>query len=217
MNIEQARFNMIEQQIRPWDVLDLDVLALLGEIRREEFVPAAWRSLAFADMEIPLGHGESMMAPKMEARIMQEMAIRPDDTVLEIGTGSGYLTALLAARAKLVHSIDIVGEFSAQAHARLIAHRLDNVKLVTADASRGWSQAAPYSAIILTGSTPVLPDAFKRDLTIGGRLFAILGDSPAMTAVRITRVSESAWTTDHLFETDIKPLVNALQPERFVF
>ncbi len=217
MNIDKARFNMIEQQIRPWDVLNLEVLDLLKEIRREEFVPAQWQSLAFADLEIPLGHDQAMMSPKLEARILQEMTVQPDDHVLEVGTGSGYLTALLAARAKQVHSIDIIAEFTAQANARLLAHGIHNVKLITADASRGWSQAAPYNVIVLTGSTPVLPEAFKRDLAIGGRLFAIIGDAPAMSAVRMTRVSESTWTTDHLFETDVKPLINALQPERFVF
>ena len=176
MNIEQVRFNMIEQQIRPWDVLDLSILDLLKIVKREEYVPAALRELAFFDLEIPLGHNEFMMTPKMEARILQEMTIRKTDSILEVGTGSGYLTALLAALAKHVYSVDVVAEFSAQAGARLIAHDVRNVSLQTGNAASGWAQHAPYDVIVLTGSVPVLPDEFRQQLTVGGRLFAVVGD-----------------------------------------
>ncbi len=217
MNIEQARFNMIAQQIRPWDVLDQGVLDLLEQVRREAFVPTAWRELAFADTEIPLGHDEVMMTPKMEARILQELAIRPEDRILEVGTGSGYLTALLAASGGHVTSIDIHPDFTAQAQARLLACDITNVSLVTGDAALGWASQTPWQAIVLTGSTPVLPDTFLQQLAIGGRLFAIVGDAPAMQAQRITRTTEQSWRTETLFETCIRPLVHAQQPQRVVF
>ena len=216
-NIEQARFNMIEQQIRPWGVLNLDILDLLKVVKREEYVPPALRELAFFDMEIPLGHDESMLTPKMEARILQELSIKKTDNVLEVGTGSGYLTALLATLAKYVYSVDIVAELSTQAGAKLIAHNIQNVSLQTGNAASGWAQHAPYDVIILTGSVPFLPDEFRQQMAIGGRLFAVVGDSPAMHAQRITRVSAAQWLSQDLFETDIKPLRHAVQPERFVF
>lgn len=218
MNIEHARFNMIAQQIRPWDVSNPKVLDLLDKLKREEFVPSALRSLAFVDMEIPIGHGESMMAPKMEARILQELNIMPTDRVLEVGTGSAYLTALLAALAQHVTSVDIVPEFAIQARAKLLAHHITNVSLETGDAASSWS-AAPhhYDVIVLTGSTPCLPQDLLNLLNISGRLFAIIGDAPAMLAQCITRTQAQQWTTRNLFETQVKPLQNALHPERFVF
>lgn len=217
MQTELARFNMIAQQIRPWDVRDQQVLDLLDTIKREQFVPTAWKPMSFVDMEIPLGHDETMMSPKMEARIVQEMRITATDTVLEIGTGSGYLTALLAGCAQQVISVDIISEFTIQAAAKLLANGIDNIRLTTGDGAQGWSRNAPYQVIVLTGSTPLLPKQFLHDLTIGGRLFAIVGDSPAMIAQRITRIAENNWHTEHLFETDVRPLRNALQPERFIF
>lgn len=217
MDIEQARFNMVEQQIRPWDVLDLEVLDLLSQVKREEYVPETYRTLAFVDMEIPLGHGEAMLSPKMEARILQEIHLKKTDRVLEVGTGSGYTTALLAHQADHVFSVEIVPEFKAEAERKLKAHELNNVTLDVGDAARGWGKHGPYDAIVLTGSVPVLPQEFLKSLKVGGRLFAIVGDAPAMQAQLVTCVAEGAYNTVVLFETCVAPLKNALQPERFVF
>lgn len=217
MNIEHTRFNMIAQQIRPWDVSNQKVLALLEKVKREEYVPSALRSLAFVDMEIPIGHGEFMMAPKMEARILQELDIQPNDLILEIGTGSGYLTALLAALGQHVTSVDIIPEFTTQARAKLLAHHIANVSLETGDAALDWPSHNAYDVIVLTGSTPILPQSLLNLLSLQGRLFAVTGDAPAMTAQCITRVDSKNWVTRNLFETVIKPLQHAAQPERFVF
>jgi protein-L-isoaspartate(D-aspartate) O-methyltransferase len=217
MDIEQARFNMVEQQIRPWDVLNLEVLDLLSQVKREEYVPEIYRTLAFVDMEIPLGHGEAMLSPKMEARILQEIGLKKTDRVLEVGTGSGYMTALLAHQAGHVFSVEIVPEFKAEAERKLKAHELNNVTLDVGDAARGWGKHGPYDAIVLTGSVPVLPEEFLKSLKAGGRLFAIVGDAPAMEAQLVTCVAEGVFNTAVLFETCVAPLKNALQPERFVF
>ena len=217
MDIEKARFNMVEQQIRPWDVLDQRVLDLLFQVRREEYVPPTYRTLAFVDMEIPLGHGEVMMSPKMEARIVQELALKKTDNVLEVGTGSGYLTALLAHQALHVYSVEIAPEFKKQAEQKVKAHGITNVTLDVGDAARGWGRHGPYDVIVLTGSTPVLPDAFLTSLKPGGRLFAIVGDAPVMEAKLVTCVTPGVFNTVKLFETSIAPLNNAVQPERFVF
>ena len=215
--LQRARFNMVEQQIRPWEVLDQQVLDLLFAVRREEFVPEQYRSLAFVDMEIPLGHGEKMLAPKLEARMLQELAIKPTDRVLEVGTGSGYMTALLAKRGAHVTSVEIIPEFSAQAAARLAAHGITNITLEAGDAARGWSKHAPYDAILLTGSVPVLADAFEQSLNPGGRLLAVVGEAPVMEARLITCAAGGACNALGLFETCIPALRNAPQPERFVF
>lgn len=219
MDIEQARFNMVEQQIRPWDVLDQDVLDLLHQLRREDFVPEQYRALAFSDMEIPLGHGEAMLSPKLEARMLQEVGVKAGDQVLEVGTGSGYMTALLAhtAHLGLVRSVEVVPEFTARAEAILKQHGITNVVLEVGDAARGWQQGGPYNVIVLTGSVPVLPEAFQASLKVGGRLFAVVGEAPAMEAQLVTRVAEDAYRTTNLFETVIPPLKNAMQPQRFVF
>ncbi|MCL4470399.1 MAG: protein-L-isoaspartate O-methyltransferase family protein [Sulfuricella sp.] len=219
MDVEQARFNMVEQQIRPWDVLDQDVLDLLRELRREDFVPEEHRSLAFSDMEIPLGHGEVMLSPKFEATILQEAGVKAGDRVLEVGTGSGFMTALLARMANrgLVRSVDIVPEFVARAEAILKRHGINNVVLEVGDAAQGWPQGGPYDIVVLTGSVPVLPAAFLASLKVGGRLFAVVGEAPVMEARLITRVTEDAYRTANLFETVIPPLKNAMQPQRFVF
>jgi protein-L-isoaspartate(D-aspartate) O-methyltransferase len=215
--VERARFNMVEQQIRPWDVLDQEVLDLLFTVRREEFVPAQYHSLAFVDMEIPLGHGETMLAPRLEARMLQELAVRPGDRILEVGTGSGYMTALLAKRGGHVYSVEIIPEFSTQAAARLEAHGITNVTLEVGDAARGWDRHAPYDVIVLTGSVPVLADAFQRSLYPGGRLLAVVGEAPVMEARLITCAAGGACNSTGLFETCIPALRNAPQPERFVF
>jgi len=217
MDIEQARFNMVEQQIRPWDVLNPHVLDLLFKLRREDFVPEARRALAFVDMEIPLGHGESMWTPKLEARVLQELALQSTDRVLEIGTGSGYFAALLAAQAAEVVSVDICGDFTASAAGKLRAHGIANVHLHTADASRDWPDDAGFDAIVLTGSTPILSDAFRRRLRVGGRLFAITGSVPVMQAQLVTCTAPGAFRIVTLFETCVAPLVNAPHPAAFVF
>ncbi|HQU49310.1 MAG TPA: protein-L-isoaspartate O-methyltransferase [Casimicrobiaceae bacterium] len=216
MDAEQARFNMVEQQIRPWEVLDPVVLDLLFTVRREEFVPAAYRSLAFGDFEIPIGEGESMWTPKLEARALQELALRRGDAVLEIGTGSGYLTALAASLAGHVTSVEIHAPFSRDAAERLRRAGIDNVELAVGDGSRGFGTGT-YDAILLTGSTPILHDAFFRQLKPGGRLFAIVGDAPAMTAKLFRWSAPGACVATSLFETVVKPLVNAPEPARFAF
>ncbi len=217
MDVERARFNMIEQQIRPWEVLDQQVLDLLFRARREDYVPAQYRGLAFADMEIPLGHGEKMLQPKLEARMLQELALKNTDQILEVGTGSGYMTALLASLGGHVYSVEIIPEFSAAAAARLKSHDVGNVTLEIGDAARGWAKHGPYDAIVLTGSVPVLPEAFQKSLKRGGRLIAVVGDPPVMEAQLITCVADGVYNSIGLFETCIAPLKNALQPERFVF
>jgi len=217
MDWERARFNMIEQQIRPAEVLDQDVLDSLYAVRREEFVPEVHRALAFSDIQIPLGDGEAMMQPRIEARILQELAVKPNDKVLEIGTGSGYMTALLAHRARHVVSVEINPRLKAFGESNLRATGVKNVTLELGDGARGWAGHAPYDVIVLTGSTPLLPEEFLQQLTVGGRLFAIVGDPPVMSARLVTCVGEGSYNTIDIFETSIAPLKNALQPERFVF
>lgn len=216
MDFEQARFNMVEQQIRTWDVLDQDILDLLFVVRREDFVPAAHRSLAFADLELPLGDGERMWTPKMEARVLQELDLLPGDAVLEIGTGSGYLTALLSSLAGQVTSVEINPRLLTEAKAKLARASCLNVRLQQGDGARGWAHEA-YDVIVLTGSTPVLSDSWHRQLRPGGRIFAVVGDPPAMRAGIARWTAPDAIATEQLFETVILPLTNAAQPERFVF
>jgi protein-L-isoaspartate(D-aspartate) O-methyltransferase len=217
MDMEQARYNMVEQQIRPWDVLDQEVLDLLFKVRREDFVPEAHQALAFVDMEIPLGHGQSMWPPRLEARVLQELALRPTDRVLEIGTGSGYFTALLATQAAAVVSVDIVLEFTASATRKLRAHGFENVTLHSGDGARDWPDEASFDVIVLTGSTPLLSEAFRRRLNVGGRLFAIVGEAPVMQAQLITCTAPDAARSVTLFETCLAPLLNAPHPALFVF
>lgn len=217
MNLEQTRFNMVEQQIRPWDVLDPEVIKLLFELRREEFVPAAYRSLAFVDMEIPLGHGEVMLTPKMEARILQELQVSNTDKILEIGSGSGYLTSLLAKKGGHVCSIEIIPELNMIAEQNLRAHDITNVTLEVGDASHGWPEKGPYDVIVLTGSTPVLPEEFQNSLTVGGRLFVVEGCAPVMNAVLIRCEDKGVYSKVCLFETCIPALRNAQQKNQFIF
>lgn len=219
MNFEQARFNMIEQQIRPWNVLDPTVLKLLSIVRREDFVPDAQRELAFADLEIPLGTkpGQTMLAPKIEARMLQELALKVTDTVLEIGSGSGYMAALLAAKAEFVYSVDIDPALVELARRNLTRAGVANVSVDLGDAAQGWPLYAPYDAIVVSASMPVLPEALLRQLKIGGRLVAIVGEAPAMQVQLVTRSEENAFTTNVVFETVAAPLINAPQHEKFVF
>jgi protein-L-isoaspartate(D-aspartate) O-methyltransferase len=217
MNMAQARHNMIEQQIRPWEVLDQRVLELIDGLPRDKFVPTAYLKLAYADINVPLEHGQVMMPPKVEARMLQALDIKDSDTILEVGTGSGYVTALLARSGKQVFSVDIYPDFVDSAARKLAEAGISNVTLESGDAVAGWDRHGPYDAIAITGSLPALPDSFPQSLKIGGRLFVITGQAPVMQARLITRTTEQGWTDQVLFETVLPPLVNAPQPQRFVF
>jgi len=217
MSVQQSRFNMIEQQIRPWDVLDGAVLALLAKLPREDFVPKQYLGLAFADLEIPLGDGQLMLSPKMEGRILQSLEIKKTDKVLEIGTGSGYLTALLALQAKHVDSVELNAKISKQAAKNIAAQGIENVNLLVADGVHGLAANAPYDVIVFTGSTPLLNTQVERQLAVGGRMFVVVGDAPAMEATLITRISADNFKTDVLFETCHPAILNAPQAEKFAF
>jgi len=214
MNLERARTNMVEQQIRTWEVLDQDVLDLLYTVPREEFVPASCRNLAFTDMEIPIGEGEKMWAPKMEARVLQELAPKRSDRVLEIGTGSGYLTALLAHRAAQVYSVELRPALAAFGQANIARHGVDNVTLEVGDGARGYPKWGPYDIIVLTGSVPVVPRALLESLAPGGRAFAVVGEAPVMAAKILTGGAADGIA---LFETLLAPLANCERPSRFTF
>jgi len=217
MNIEQARFNMIEQQIRPWDVLDQEVLGLLAVVKREHFVPVAYQALAFADFEIPLPAGQQMLSPKVEARVLQELAVKKHESVLEIGTGSGYMAALLAHRAQHVLTVDILPELTTFAKDNFASNGVTNVEAVTGDAALGWPAQAPYDVICVSGGLPLLPPEMLNQLKIGGRLSAFVGMRPVMTAQIVTRVSETEFRVAEVFDTYVPPLVNAIEPSRFHF
>ena len=215
--LEQARFNMVEQQIRPWQVLDPAVLHTLQHIARELFVPAAYQALAYTDIEIPLGHGQAMVAPRIDARLMHDVALKPSDKVLEIGTGSGYLTALLADRSHHVVSLEINPELHARARANLQGAGISNVDLRMADGSAGASDAGPFDAIVLGGSVYEVPQALLDQLKVGGRLIAIVGEEPVMQATLYTRTSASAWDHKVLWDTTAPRLLGFKQPSRFTF
>jgi protein-L-isoaspartate(D-aspartate) O-methyltransferase len=217
MNLEQARFNMVEQQIRTWEVLDQGVLDLMSIVKREEFVPAGWRNLAFADAEIPLGHGATMFAPKIEAHALQALQLKRHEKVLEIGAGSGYMAALLAAHADHVWSLEIVPELAAMARDNLARHGIGNVSVETGDGVRGLPAHAPYDAIMVSAALPAVPQELLAQLKVGGRLFAIVGAAPVMTAQVITRVSEDGYRSVKLFETLVDPLQNAPAAAQFTF
>ncbi|HUQ27503.1 MAG TPA: protein-L-isoaspartate O-methyltransferase [Usitatibacter sp.] len=217
MNIEQARFNMVEQQIRTWEVLDPQVLDLLFQLKREAFVPPEHAGLAFADLEIPLGHGEAMLQPKVEARIVQELELKPTENVYEVGTGCGYLTALLASRARHVTSAEIHPDLQERAAANLRAAGIRNVTLLQGDSARAPLAESAFDVIVLGGSTPILPQSFLDRLAPGGRLFAVVGDAPVMKAVLVRQPAAGAFQHLEIFETMLKPLANAAQPPRFRF
>jgi protein-L-isoaspartate(D-aspartate) O-methyltransferase len=217
MNLEQARFNMIEQQIRPWDVLDETILTTFGFIPREAFVPPDYKALAFADVEIPLGNGESMMHPRVEARMLQALSVSRDDNCLEIGTGSGFVTACLAHLSKHVDSVDIYEEFTRQAEERLLHQALKNYSLHTGDALRDWVSSQLYNVIVVTGSVPAYLPRFEEQLAPGGRLFMVVGTAPAMQATLITRQPDGEFSRTVLFETSLKPLVGAASGSSFTF
>ena len=217
MNIEQARFNMIEQQIRPWNVLDQDVLDLLMAVKREQFVPAAYKGLAFADTEIPLGEGESMFTPKMDARILQELQVKKHETVLEIGAGSGYMAALLAQCARHVTTVEISPQLKAMAEKNLADAGVNNVAVELGNGASGWASGAPYDVIVISGALEVLPEAFLKQVKVGGRIAAIVGHAPVLSCNIITRVSEDAYDTVSVFETNVKPLRAAPATSHFTF
>lgn len=226
MDMEKARQNMIEQQIRTWEVLDQSVLDLLEVVKREEFVPPAYRLLTFIDMEIPLkidtgggayDSGERMLTPKMEARLLQELMLRAHENVLEIGAGSGYMAALLAHKAQHVLSVEIDEQLQRFGAANLARAGVRNVALERGDGARGWKARAPYDAILVSGSLPALPDEMLAQLKIGGRLAAIVGDDPVMSAQIVTRVSDTGFDTLRIFETNVQPLRNAWRPSSFRF
>lgn len=217
MNLEQARFNMIEQQIRPWNVLDTDVLELLTIVKREQFLPANQQSLAFMDTELPLADGSLMLSPKMEARIVQEVAIKKHENALVVGAGTGYLPALLAFHARQVTCVESSAVVHAVANKNLQREAVSKVHLELGDAAKGWSKGAPYDVIVVTGSMQLLPEALKQQLNIGGRLFVILGSDPVMTAYLITRMSETEFVSTSLFETSVALVPHAEQLSSFSF
>ena len=216
MDFEHARFNMIEQQVRPWEVLDLRVLDVLRGIKREDYVPPQYRNMAFADLPLPLERGQTMMRPVVEGRMLQAVATRPEDTVLEIGTGSGFITACLAELGREVTSLDIDPEFIRVARPRLECPECANVRLEVADAVLAWEPGRRFDVICVTGAVHVVPERFKAWLAPGGRLFAVRGLAPAMEAVLITRVGESTFEEQSLFETDLPYLTHAAPPRQFV-
>lgn len=215
IDFEQARFNMIEQQIRPWEVLDTNVLNLLQEIHREDFVSQEHRGLALADLNVPLAHDQVMMTPKMEARLLQAVELKDTDSVLEIGTGSGYLTALMSRFASNVDSIDLYGDFIAEATTRLKSYGIDNVNLAESDYFGDWKYDKPYDVIVLTGSLPTLDTSIQENLAIGGRLFVVVGEAPVMEALLTRRVGDSDYATEVILETELPALVGANPPSSF--
>jgi protein-L-isoaspartate(D-aspartate) O-methyltransferase len=217
MNIEQARFNMIEQQIRPWNVLDTDILDLLHVVKREHFVPAAYQNLAFADAEIPLPGGEAMLNPKLEARILQEIGLKKHESVLEIGSGSGYMAALMAHRAAKVTTVEIKQDIKELAEQNLAKNGISNVKVELGNGAQGWNQGAPYDVIVISGALEVLPEVFLKQVKVGGRIAAIVGQPPAMEFNIITRTGDTTWNTVKLFETNVKYLSGAQAVSHFQF
>ena len=220
MDFEKARFNMVEQQVRPWDVLNPRVLDVISEIPRENFAPDEYKNLAYVDTSIPLGSYEeqpcNMAHPIIDGRILQELDIDDEDLILEIGTGSGYLTACLAKLGRHVDSVDINEDMTAMAEKNLQALGINNVNLSTGDASKTWEQKRNYDVIAITAAMKTIPTSYKKLLKTGGRLFVVTGDAPAMTAYRVTRTDENKWTTEELFETSIEPMIQPVK-QTFTF
>ena len=217
MNVEQARFNMIEQQIRPWDVLDTAVLSLLATVRREDFMPARYKALAFVDCEVPLPDGQCMLVPRVEARLLQETHVQRHERVLEVGAGSGFMAALLAHRAQSVLTLEISPTLAALAAQNLSHAGVLNAQVREMDGSAGLPGEAPFDAIVLSGSVSEVPRRLLEQLKLGGRLLAIVGDEPVMQAQRITRLSESAFQTVKLFDTVAPRLRGFGETSRFIF
>jgi len=217
MNVEQARFNMIEQQIRPWDVLDTSVLTLLSVVRREDFVPAANKGQAFMDLEIPLGHGRHLLAPRVEARLVQDLNLSKNDSVLHIGAANGYVTALLAHKARRVIGLESDAALAATARANLRAASVNNAEIVQADGAVGFPSQAPFDAILLAGSVAAVPQALLDQLKVGGRLLAIVGQEPVMQATLYTRIADGQFSSQALFDTIAPRLAGFTEPSRFHF
>jgi protein-L-isoaspartate(D-aspartate) O-methyltransferase len=217
MNVEQARFNMIEQQIRPWDVLDDGVLSLLAVVKREDFVPSDYKSLAFVDTEVPLPEGECMLAPRVEARLLQELQVQRHEKVLEVGTGSGYVAALLGHKAQQVHTMEIKPTLAKLAVQHLKKAAVFNVTVHQADGSVGLPAEEPFDAILLSGSVAEVPQALLQQLKPGGRLVAIVGQLPVMVAERITRTADGRFEREALFDTVAPRLIGFSEPPRFKF
>ncbi len=217
MNLKQARFNMIEQQIRPWDVADADVLHLLSIVKREDFVPLAHKALAFVDMEIPLGYGQCMLAPRLEARMLQDAAVQKNEKVLEIGAGSGFMAALLAHRAQRVISLEIIPELAEMARTNLQKAGIHNAEVRQFDGSKGAPGEGPFDVIMLSGSVAEVPQGLLAHLKIGGRLVAIVGDEPVMRATIVTRTGEAAFKTTQPWDTVVPRLLNFPEPSPFHF
>jgi len=217
MNIEQARFNMIEQQIRPWDVLDPEVLALLTIVKREDFVPVAYRALAFVDTEVPLPGGQNMLAPRVEARLLQELAVHKHERVLEVGAGSGYMAALLAHRAQHVTTLEVLPELAKLAAENLKRAAVMNASVRAADGSRGLAGEAPFDVIVLSGSIAEVPQGLLGQLKVGGRLIAIVGQQPVMRATLVTRSGEHGFASVELFDTVATRLTGFDEPAKFSF
>lgn len=225
MNIDQARFNMVEQQVRTWEVLDARVLEVLQQVPREDFVPARYTQLAFADLNIPLGQDQIMMRPVVEGRMLQTLDLQGNESVLEIGTGSGFITACLATLAASVHSVEYYESFTKQAQEKLRewdhARADANIKLFTGDVMGDWEPGQQYDVIVVTGSVPELPQRFVQWLRPGGRLFVVIGESPLMEAVVFTRsnseASDQELQSESFFETDLPPLIHSTRPEPFKF
>jgi protein-L-isoaspartate(D-aspartate) O-methyltransferase len=221
MDYNQARFNMVEQQVRPWDVLDPRVLNVIGNIPRELFTPEDCRQLAYADTRIPIGEFEGrtshMLNPVVEGRLLQSLAITEDDTILQIGTGTGYIAACLATLGRHVDSVDINPDMTAMAEKNLARLEITNITLSTGDGSSKWEQKQYYDCIAIMGSMPEVPEFYKKALKQGGRMFVVVGDAPVMKALLVTRIGKNEWTLDELFETSIDSLINAERPAQFEF
>jgi len=215
MNIEQARFNMIEQQIRPWDVLDPSVLSLLAAVRREDFVPQAYRGMAFMDIELPLGNGRIEPAPRVEARFVQDLNLSKHDTVLQIGVGTGYITALLAHKAQRVTALDAQADLVATARTNLRNAGINNAEVIHDAGANGLPGQAPFDAILLTGSVAVVPQALLDQLKEGGRLLAIVGHEPIMHATLFTRVANGQFTRQELVDINAPRLEGFAEPSQF--
>lgn len=212
MDFEQARFNMVEQQIRPWDVLDQDVLESLMLVKRELFVAPEQQALAFAETELPIGKGQTMWEPKIEGKAMQALRIKSTDSVLEIGTGSGFMAALMATRAEWVRTLEIDRDLARKAHDNLVRVGVDNVIVEEADGSAGWPERAPYDVILASGAVEEIPQAWRDQLKPGGRLFAFVGKAPAMVATLVTRHADGSFMTESLFEYVVPALRMAQKP-----
>ncbi len=220
MDFEKARFNMVEQQVRPWDVLDPRVLAIISEIPREQFAPDEYKNLAYVDTRIPLGRYEdqpcNMANPIIDGRILQEMDIQDEDLILEIGTGSGYLTACLASLGRHVDTVDINEDLTAMAEKNLNKLGIKNVNLASGDASKTWEQKRNYDVIVISAAMKAIPTSYKKLLKPGGRMFVVIGDAPAMTAHRIIRTGKNKWSDEKLFETSIEPIIQTVK-QKFEF